>query len=141
MITNRINLFFEENVINLYVENNKLYSIFLGDKINNNIFLKCLEAMELFYDTCKKKNIKFYFICNFSLLKIQNYPLYISYIPQIITFVKKHNEFYKNYKYGTIFVTETHISQEFTKIILKLYKPTRPYKFVLTNENIDYNFD
>ena len=141
MKNNSISLLYEKNIINIYLENNKLYLIFLGDKINNNIFLKSLEVMELFYEVCKTKNIKFYFIANLSLLKLQYYPLFISYIPQIIVFLKKYTEFYKNYKYGTIFITESLISQEFAKYILSLYKPTRPYKFVLTNENIDFSFD
>ena len=52
---NSIELFFHEDVIKLYLEDNKLYIIFLGNALTDKIYLKLLEKLELFYEVCKKK--------------------------------------------------------------------------------------
>jgi len=138
---NNINLLYEKDIIDINLIDNKLYVKLLGNCITDDIFLKHIEVLELFYNICKKKQKKFYFIVDLSLLKLTSYYSTMSYIPKCIYFLKKHNEFYKKYKHGTIFITETSIAQHFSKYLLSLYTPVRPYKFVLSNQVIDYNFD
>ena len=140
---NSIELFFHEDIIKLYLKNNKLYIIFLGNELINKIYLKLLEKLELFYDICKKKNKQFYFILNFSLYKTIYFPSLFTYISKTSIFLNKNKEFYKTHKFGTIFITETQIAKEISKLILSNYTPVRPYKFLNNKEEIilDFTFE
>ena len=140
---NSIELFFHEDVIKLYLEDNKLYIIFLGNALTDKIYLKLLEKLELFYEVCKKKNKQFYFILNFSLTKTTSVPILFTYISKTSIFLNKHREFYKTHKFGTIFITETLIAKEISKLILSNYTPIRPYKFLNNKEEIilDFTFE
>lgn len=140
---NSIELFFHEDIIKLYLEDNKLYIIFLGNGLTDKIYLKLLEKLELFYEVCKKKNKQFYFILNFSLYKTIYFPSLFKYISKSCIFLNKHKEFYKTHKFGTIFITETQIAKEISKLILNNYTPVRPYKFLNNKEEIvlDFTFE
>lgn len=137
---NSIELFFHEDVIKLYLEDNKLYIIFLGNALTDKIYLKLLEKLELFYEVCKKKNKQFYFILNFSLYKTIYFPSLFTYMSKTSIFLNKHKEFYKTHKFGTIFITETQITKEISKLILSNYTPVRPYKFLNNKEEIIFDF-
>lgn len=140
---NSIELFFYEDVIKLYLEDNKLYIIFLGNGLNDKIYLKLLEKLELFYEVCKKKNKQFYFLLNFSQYKTIYFPSLFSYISKTSIFLNKHKEFYKTHKFGTIFITETKIAKQISELILSNYTPVRPFKFINNKEDIifDFTFD
>ena len=47
----------------------------------------------------------------------------------------------KNFLYGTIIVTESKYSKSFVDLILVNYTPSRPFKFITTNDKIDFNFE
>lgn len=141
--TNSINLLYYENIIKIQLEDNKLYVIFLGESLNDKIFLKMLEKMELFFNICQKKNTKFYGIYDFSKYKTINFPSLYSYIKKGILFLNKHRDFFKTNLYGTIFLTESTMARNISELVLNQYTPIRPYKFLTTKEEIlfDFTFD
>ena len=139
-----IELFFHEDVIKVYLEdNNKLCITFFEEYLNDKIYLELLEKLELFYEVCKKKNIQFYLILNFSFMTVMSCAVLIKYISKTSVFLNKHREFYKTYKFGTIFITQTNVTKKIAELVLSSYTPVRPYKFINDEEEVvlDFTFE
>lgn len=137
---NSIDLLYYKDIIKIHLEDNKLYVTFLGESLNDKIFLKMLEKMELFFNICKKKNTKFYGIYNFSQYKTINFPSLYNYIKKGILFLDKHREFFKTNLYGTIFLTESTMAKNVSELVLSQYTPVRPYKFLTTKQELVFDF-
>lgn len=140
MINNSTDLLYIDNVLHLFLNDNMVSIKLLGDCFNDEIINKMYKTLETFYDICKKKNKKFYHIYDFSNCKLINIPNYVTYVNSIISFLKKHEEFYKIYLYGTAFITYTNLSKHVCNLVLKKYTPVRPFKFFTIEESIDFSF-
>lgn len=141
-------LLFEENIMSITLTNktinNNIISILevrlLGEVLNDKIFLKLLQTLELFYDMCEKKNKKFLFIVDFSRYKLKHLSSLYNYLKKSTVFLEKHKPFFKKHKYGSIIITETTIAKNICSLVLNIYTPSRPYKFFTNQETLTYDY-
>ena len=137
---NSTTLLLINKILHVFLQDNILTIKLLGDCFNDEIIQKLFSIIEIFYEICKKKNKKFYTIYDFVNCKLINLPNYIYYKNDIVKFLKKHNEFYKNHLHSTLIITETEITKNLCNLVLSQYTPIQPFKFITYNEPISFDF-
>lgn len=128
------------NNIKLNLIDNKLCLTILSENVTTKDYLELLNELEIFFNTTKNNKKKFYFIVDITQATIMNINNIFDYIYKFALFFKKHDLFLQNYLYGTIILMTSSINKVVFDYLLSFYKPTRPYKFYKTYNEIVYDF-
>lgn len=133
---NSIELLNFDNTANIYIEDNKLF-LTIYKTMTNKELLKGFETLENFYDVCKKKNKRFFFIINLSsyIVDSDTYAIF----KKSVKFLEKHRDFFKKHKICSICIIESNVVKTALNIILQVYTPVRPLKFFSSMKNIVYD--
>ena len=133
---NSIELLNFDNTANVYIQDNKLF-VTLYKTMNNKELLKIFETLENFYDVCKKKNKRFFFVIDLSsyIVDSDTYALF----KKSIKFLEKHRDFFKIHKICSICILESSLVKVSLNLILQIYTPIRPLKFFTSMKDIVYD--
>jgi len=129
-----------EEILHIFLEDNILTIKLLGGCFTEDIMQKLYSIVEIFYEICKKKNKKFYTIYDFVNCKFTNIPNYLYYVNDIVTFLKKHSQFYNTHLHSTLLITEMELTKNLCNLVLSQYTPIRPLKFITNNEPREFDF-
>ena len=140
-MNNKTTLLLIDKKIHVFLENDILTIKPLEGTFTDEIIDKMFEVIKIFYEICKNKNKKFYTIYDTTDCQLINLPNYLYYVNSMSTFLRSHHEFYKKYLHKTLIITKTDLGKTLCNSILMNYTPTRPIKFISSDEPIDFNFD
>jgi len=137
--SNQIELLFFESVLKIYVEQNKLNLVLYEEHVNDKQLLKMFETLEQFYEVCKKKNKRFFFVIDFSLY--WKHPNTYELLQKCVHFLNKHREFYEEHKISTICIVDSILVKMALNMVLKIYTPVRPLNFFNSGEEVIFDED
>jgi len=132
-----IELLYIESVIKIYIDDNKLYLVLYEKNMEDNQLLQLYETLEMFYEVCKKKNKRFFFVIDFRLYN--QHPTQFQLLKKCVCFLNKHRDFYEKYKISTICIVDCYAIKIALNVILKIYTPVRPFVFFNTIEEIVFD--
>lgn len=133
---NSIELLNFDTTANVYIQDNKLF-VTLYKTMTNKELLKIYETLENFYDVCKKKNKKFFFVVDLSsyIVDSDTYSIF----KKSVKFLEKHRDFFKEHKICSICIIESSVVKVALNLILQIYTPVRPLKFFSSMKDIVYD--
>ena len=133
---NSIELLNFDKTANVYIQDNKLF-VTLYKTMTNKELLKLYETLENFYDVCKKKNKRFFFVVDLSsyIVDSETYGVF----KKSVKFLEKHRDFFKKHKICSICIIESSVVKVALNLILQIYTPVRPLKFFSSMKDIVYD--
>lgn len=133
---NSIELLNFDKTANVYIQDNKLF-VTLYKTMTNKELLKLFETLENFYDVCKKKNKRFFFVVDLSsyIVDSDTYAIF----KKSVKFLEKHRDFFKKHKICSICIIESSVVKVALNLILQIYTPVRPLKFFSSMTDIVYD--
>ena len=140
MSQNITTLYEVNNILHVFLEDNILTIKLLGDPFTDEIIDNLFKILNIFYEICENKNKKFHCIYDTSDCKLINLPNYLYYVTSISDFLQSKHDFYAKYLHNTLIITKTELGKKLCNSILLNYTPTRPLKFISSDEPIDFNF-
>jgi len=139
-MNNKTTLLLINKKLHIFLEDDILTIKLLEGSFTDEIIDKMFEVIKIFYEICKNKNKKFYTIYDTTECCLTNLPNYLYYINSISTFLKSHHEFYKKYLHKTLIITKTELGKKLCNSVLMNYTPTRPIKFINSDDSINFDF-
>jgi hypothetical protein len=139
-MNNKTTLLLINKKLHIFLEDDILTIKLLEGSFTDEIIDKMFEVIKIFYEICKNKNKKFYTIYDTTECCLTNLPNYLYYINSISTFLKSHHEFYKKYLHKTLIITKTELGKKLCNSVLMNYTPTRPIKFINSDDPINFDF-
>ena len=116
-------LFLIENKIYIHFSNNILHIELFEDSLRDCDNTKMHKVLDNFYNNCKKKNISFYLLYNFSQLSITSSTNLIYNISIYQEHFNKHIHFLRSNIKCLYIIIENYTLRETFDTILNLYKP------------------
>lgn len=133
---NSIELLNYGDSLNMYLEDNKLL-LTLKKNLSNKEMLKVFETLENFYEVCKKKNKRFFFVVDLTsyISDSDTYDVF----KKSVKFLEKHRDFFEKHKICSICIIESSVVKVALNLVLQIYTPVRPLKFYSSVKEIVYD--
>ena len=112
-----------ENKIYIHYNTNILHIELLEDSLTLEDTNKMIQILDTFYDNCKKKNISFYILYDFTQLSITSSTSLIYNTSIHRSHFDKHIQLFHSNLKGICIILKNYVIRESLNTILDLYKP------------------
>ena len=112
-----------ENKIYIHFLNNILHIELFEDSLTESDNTIMHKVLDNFYNNCKKKNLSFYLLYNFSQLSITSSTDLIYNVSLYQDHFNKHIQFFRSNLKSLYIIIENYILRESLDTVLDLYKP------------------
>ena len=112
-----------ENKIYIHFYNNILHIELFEESLTENDNIIMHKVLDHFYDKCKKKNLSFYLLYNFSQLSISSSTNLIYNTPIYQDHFNKHITFFRSNLKSLYIIIQNYVLRESLDNILDLYNP------------------
>ena len=112
-----------ENKIYIHYNTNILHIELLEDSLTLEDTNKMIQILDTFYDNCKKKNISFYILYDFTQLSITSSTSLIYNTAIHRSHFDKHIQLFRSNLKGICIILKNYVIRESLNTILDLYKP------------------
>ena len=123
-----------KNVLIIFKQN-ILYQKLYNNIPNSDDIKSISKVLDKFYDNCKKNNIKFYQIYDFTDVSVFSIPKVTQNRDLYMDYIRSKYDIFQTNLYCTVLMISQTLIRKCLECLLKIYTPTKPLKFVLDEKS------